>query len=274
MKSSKNKHLPPSDSRLQKVLRILLTVAGSLCLLYYCLVAFVAGLIHTSILFIWIVGGILCLLLAAYLPPLLAWLKRRKRWALILMATPLALCILLFLAGEIAIFSGFSSNVPDQDADYLIVLGAKVNPNGPSLTLQKRIDAAYEYLSEHPSTVAIASGGQGADEPMSEARCIADELIARGISPERILLDERSTDTAENIAFSRELIDDSPDRSVLVVSNNFHCFRASGIARRCLDAKVGHISADTVFFLLPHYLVREFAGLTVDFLQGNMAFES
>lgn len=272
MKSQKKKRIPPSDSRLQKILRIILTVAGILCLLYYCLVAFVAGLIHTSILFIWIVAGCGCLLLAAYLPPLIRWLKRRKKWTLILMGTPIALCILLFLVGEIAIFSGFVSDCPDGDADYLIVLGAKVNPNGPSLSLQQRIDAAYEYLAEHPATVAVASGGQGSDEPMSEASCIANELIERGISPERILLEDQSTDTAENIQYSRELIDDSPDTTVLVVSNNFHCFRASGIARRYLEAEVGHISADIIFFLLPHYLVREFAGLTVDFLQGNMAF--
>ncbi|MBQ7827828.1 MAG: YdcF family protein [Clostridia bacterium] len=191
-----------------------------------------------------------------------------------LIAAPLALCLLLFTVGEIAILTGFVSDVPDEDADYIIILGAKVNPgNKPSLTLQKRIDAAYDYLTEHPRTVAIASGGQGADEPISEARCIADELIQMGIAPERILLEDRSTDTAENIQYSRELIDDSPEVTVLIVSNDFHCFRAAAIARRHLEADVGHLSADSVFFLLPHYMVREFAGLTLDFLKGNLKFE-
>lgn len=272
MNSIQKKHFPRSDSRLQKILRTILTAVGILCLLYYCLIAFVAGLIHTSILFIWIIAGIACLLLAAYLPPLIGWLKRRKKRTLVLMATPIALCVVLFLVGEIAILSGFVSDLPNGDADYLIVLGAKVNPNGPSLTLQKRIDAAYEYLAEHPDTLVIASGGQGSDEPISEARCIADELIAMGISADRILLEDRSTDTAENIQYSRALLADSPDTTVLVLSNDFHCFRAAGIARKYLEAEVGHLSADSVFFLLPHYMVREFAGLTVDFLKGNMEF--
>ncbi|MBQ8288491.1 MAG: YdcF family protein [Clostridia bacterium] len=268
------KLLPPCTTRTDKILRIGFAVAGVLCLLYFCLVGFVAGLLHTSILFIWIVGGMLCLTIACFVPKITAWLKKTKKWVISLIAAPLALCLLLFTAGEIAILTGFVSDVPDGDADYLIILGAKVNPgNKPSLTLQNRIDAAYEYLTEHPDTVAIASGGQGADEPISEAQCIADELIKLGIDPKRILLEERSTDTAENIQYSLELMNDSPDVTVLIVSNDFHCFRASAIARRHLEADVGHLSADSVFFLLPHYMVREFAGLTVDLLKGNLEFE-
>ncbi len=254
-------------------MRILLNIAGTLCFLYYILIAFVAGLIHTSILFIWLIGGTFCYLLSAFFPPFVRMIKRWKTWLKILAATPICICILLFCIGEIAILTGFVSDLPDSDADYLIVLGAKVNPDGPSLTLQKRIDAAYEYLSDHPHTIVIASGGKGSDEPMSEAQCIAGELIRMGIDEDRILLEDRSTDTAENIQYSKALIEDSPDLTVLVLSNDFHCFRASGIARQHLDAEVGHISADSVFFLLPHYMVREFAGLTVDLLQGNMAFE-
>ena len=254
-------------------MRILLNVAGTLCFLYYILVAFVAGLIHTSILFIWLIAGGGCYLLAALFPWLVRTVKRWKRWVKIFVATFICLCLLLFCIGEIAILTGFVSDLPTGDADYLIVLGAKVNPDGPSLTLQKRIDAAYEYLTEHPDTIVIASGGQGADEHISEAACIAGELMKMGISADRILLEDRSTDTAENIQYSKLLIDDSPDKTVLVLSNDFHCFRASGIARRHLEANVGHIAADSVFFLLPHYMVREFAGLTVDLLQGNMAFE-
>lgn len=263
----------PSVTHGQKIIRIIFNLAGLLCFLYYFLVGFVAGLITTSILFIWPLGGLLCLLLAAFYPKLINWVKGWKTWVKILIAISICFCLLLFVIGEIAILTGFSSDLPEEDADYLIVLGAKVNPNGPSLTLQKRIDAAYEYLAQHPDTIVIASGGQGWDEPMSEARCIANELIAMGISADRILLEDRSTDTAENIQYSRKLIDDSPDTTVLVLSNDFHCFRASGIARRYLEAEVGHISADSVLFLLPHYMVREFIGLSVDILHGNVAFK-
>lgn len=266
-----SKLLPTCTTRTQRILRICFAVAGILCLLYYCLVGFVAGLIHTSILFIWIIGGLFFLTLAALVPVIVAFVKRTKKWVVALIAVLPAICLLLFTAGEIAILTGFISDLPNGDADYIVILGAKVNAgNQPSLALQRRIETAYDYLSEHPDTIAIASGGQGADEPISEARCIADELIRMGIAPDRIILEERSTDTAENIQYSRELMDDSPDLTVLIVSNDFHCFRATAIARRHLDAEVGHISADSVFFLLPHYMVREFAGLTVDFLKGNL----
>lgn len=263
---------PPCSTRAQRTLRLLLNIAGWLCITYYCLVAFVAGLITTSILFIWIIGGLLFFALAYFLPKIIDGLRKMKKWKLWLIFVPIFLCFALFIVGEIAILTGFVSDIPEEDADYVIVLGAKVNPNGPSLTLQKRINAAYDYLSEHPSTKVVASGGQGWDEPMSEAKCIADELIAMGISPDRIILENRSTDTVENICYSRELMDDSADITVLVVTNDFHCLRASAIARRYLDAKVGHLSADSVFFLLPHYMVREFVGVTLDLLNGNMSF--
>jgi uncharacterized SAM-binding protein YcdF (DUF218 family) len=275
MKFSLKKRIPPTppcQTRAQSILRTLLNIAGWLCIAYYCLVAFVAGLITTSILFIWIIGGLIFFTLAYFLPKIINGLRDMKKWKFWLIMIPIALCFALFIVGEIAILTGFVSDIPEEDADYVIVLGAKVNPNAPSLSLQKRINAAYEYLSEHPTTKVIASGGQGWDEPMSEAECIAEELIEMGISPDRIILEERSTDTVENIQYSSKLLENTPETTVLIVSNDFHCFRASGIARRHLNTHVGHLSADSVFFLLPHYMVREFVGVTLDLLQGNLVF--
>ena len=147
---------PPCTTRFQRVLRRLLNIAGWLCLAYYCLVAFVAGLITTSILFIWIIGGLVFFALAYYLPSLITWIKNAKKWKLWLILAPIILCFALFVTVEIGILTGFVSNESENDADYVIVLGAKVNPNAPSLTLQKRINAAYDYLMEHPSTKVIA----------------------------------------------------------------------------------------------------------------------
>ncbi len=266
-----HKFIPPSQSPVQHLCRILLCIAGALCLAYYALVAFVAGLIHTSILFIWIVGGLFFWTLAVFTPPICAFLHKAKKRTIALLALLPTVALCLFIAGEAVILSGFVADLPNGDADYLIVLGAKVNPDGPSLTLQTRIDAAYEYLIQHPDTKVIASGGQGADEPMSEAQCIAKELKDLGIAADRILLEDQSTDTAENIRYSQKLIETETNPTVLVVSNDFHCFRAACIARKYLDAQVGHLPADSILFLLPHYMVREFAGLTVDFLQGNLS---
>lgn len=265
--------IPRCTTHRQTILRTLFAVAGLLCFAYYILIGFGAGLITTSILYIWLMGGAVFLTIAIFIPSIADLVKRSKKWVVALIAIFPILGMLLFTAGEIAILSGFSSDLHSDSADYLIILGAKVNPDGPSLLLQQRIDTAYEYLVANPDTVAIASGGQGADEPMSEARCIANELIKRGIGADRILMEEKSTDTAENIQFSRKLIADSPDCRVLIVSNNFHCFRSAAIARKYLEAEVGHLSASSVLGLLPHYMVREFIGLTVDWLNGNLAFE-
>lgn len=265
--------LPPCTTRFQRRMRRLFTVSGILCVSYYVLIAFVAGLIRTSILYIWLLAAAACFAVAIWTPQITAFVRRTKKWILVLISLLPTLCFLLFCTVEIAILTGFPSDLPEDDADYIIILGAKVNPDGPSLQLQRRIDAAYEYLQAHPNTVAIASGGQGSDEPMSEAVCIETELIRRGIDADRILIEDRSTDTAENIRFSRELIDDTPDTTVLIVSNEFHCFRATAIARRYLESEVGHVSSRSVTILLPHYMVREFAGLTVDWLQGNLSFE-
>lgn len=268
------KFIPPCTTRSEKILRILFAVAGLICLAYYMAIGFGAGLITTSILFIWLIGAAFCAAIAIFIPRIVDFVKRSKKWVIALIALFPAIGILLFTAGEVAIISGFTSDLPDAPADYLVILGAKVNPSGPSLLLQSRIDAAYDYLVANPQTVAIASGGQGSDEPMSEARCIANELIRRGIDADRILLEELSTDTSENIKFCRELIEDSSQASVsvVIVSNEFHCFRATAIARRYWDANVGHLSADSVLGLLPHYMVREFIGLCVDWLQGNISF--
>lgn len=267
-----HKRIPPCTTRSEKILRILFTALGLICLVYYIAIGFGAGLITTSILFIWLIGAAVCAAIAIFIPRIAGFVKRSKKWVIALLALFPILGILLFTAGEIAILSGFSSDPPDSSADYLIILGAKVNPDGPSLLLQSRIDIAYEYLIANPQTIAIASGGQGADEPMSEAKCIANELIRRGIDADRILLEEQSTDTSENIRYCRELMEDSAQTTVLIVSNNFHCFRATAIARQYWEADVRHLSADSVPGLLPHYMVREFIGLCVDWLQGNLSF--
>ena len=96
---------------------------------------------------------------------------------------------------------------PPANLDYLIVLGARVNPDGnPSPALQNRLNAAIDYLAANPETIAIASGGQGADEPVSEATCIRDALVAAGVDPDRILVEDQSTSTAENLTFSLALM--------------------------------------------------------------------
>ena len=97
----------------------------------------------------------------------------------------LAGCLASFLIIEGLIISQMHVAGPDN-LDYLIVLGAQVYKNGPSPVLKFRLDKAYEYLSANPETRCIVTGGQGSNEPFTEASCMADYLVKRGIDSGRI----------------------------------------------------------------------------------------
>lgn len=153
--------------------------------------------------------------------------------------------------------------------DYLIVLGAQVKPDGPSVVLRYRLDAAAEYLRDNPETKCIVTGGQGANEPTTEAEGMRDYLAAAGIDEGRIILEPRAENTQQNIAFSRELMD-SPDASVGIVTNNFHVFRGVALAKKQGLANAVGIAAPSDPFYLPNNVLREYFGITKDFLTGNM----
>ena len=128
----------------------------------------------------------------------------------------------------------------DGTHDYAIILGAKVKPGGvPSQALANRLHAAVEYLNTYPQVQVIVSGGQGPDEDRTEASVMQAYLIEYGISEERILLEDQSTSTYENLLYSKELLPDH-ETAVTIISNDFHLRRASFIAE-----KVG-LQSDTV----------------------------
>ena len=159
---------------------------------------------------------------------------------------------------------------PPAGLDYLVVLGAQVKQDGPSVVLRYRLDAAYDYLAANPGTMCIVSGGQGPNEPFPEADGMAEYLIGRGIEESRILREPASTTTVENIAFSRELMENDA-ASVGIVTNDFHVFRATRIARaQGLDSAVG-VPAGSVAWYLPNNVLRECLGVVKDVLVGNMS---
>ena len=86
-----------------------------------------------------------------------------------------------------------------QKLDYIIVLGAQVRENGPSVVLKYRLDTAIMYLEENPDTICIVSGGQGKNEPFSEAHGMATYMVQNGVASDRILIEDQSTNTIENI---------------------------------------------------------------------------
>lgn len=117
------------------------------------------------------------------------------------------------------------------DADYIIVLGSKVNGTKPSYSLQYRIDKAAEYLKSHEKAIAIVSGGKGKGEDISEALAMKNELMKLNIAEDRIIMEDKSTSTDENIKFSKPLIPDNMKKG-MIVTNDFHMFRAKKIAAK------------------------------------------
>lgn len=162
---------------------------------------------------------------------------------------------------------------PADDAEYVIVLGAKVNGTTPSWSLRKRIDSAAEYLMEHPEVVAVASGGQGADEGIAEGQAIANSLIVQGIHPERILIENKSTSTEENLTFSKGVIEShggSTDSKIVVVTSDFHMFRTLRLTKRLGYTDVSGKTAETLWILVPQNHVREILAVGYYFITGAL----
>lgn len=179
-----------------------------------------------------------------------------------------ALFLVFIIATQVMIAGEFDDR-GEPDLDYLIVLGAQVRPTGPSVALKSRLDAAADYLFENEETVCIVSGGQGPNEPVAEADAMAAYLEQRGIDPARIIREDQSLNTTQNIEYSLQFIDGANDR-VGIVTNNYHLFRAMAIARKHGISHVSGIAAGATPWYLPNNMTRESFGLAKDFAFGNL----
>lgn len=245
---------------------LILLLAGMISIGYFICIAFFVG--HgTNFYFIWLFLGIGAVVLAVLLKKEI-WAAHIPLWFKRIFVTLACLGGVLFLVVEGCIISGFSRKGP-SGLDYLVVLGAQMKANGPSKALQYRLDEAIRYLEENPDTQVIVSGGQGADEHISEAQGMQDYLVEKGIAPERIIMEDQSKNTFQNLTFSAEYLDRDED-AVGVVSNDFHVFRATRIAKKAGYEKVYGIAAKGEPFLRFNNMMREFFGVVKDFLIGNM----
>lgn len=175
--------------------------------------------------------------------------------------------VLVILCGMIT--TEFSS-AGNSRLDYIIVLGAQVRENGPSVVLRYRLDAAIDYLNENPDTLCIVSGGKGTNEPFSEAEGMSKYLLENGIEKSRIILEDKSTNTVENIRNSKVLMGEAY-QNVGIVTNNFHLFRAVQIAKAQGLRGVCGIAADSSVLYLPNNVLRECGGILKDWIMKNIS---
>ena len=144
------------------------------------------------------------------------------------------------------------------DEDVIIVLGAGTNVANPSSPLARRMDTVIYYFERNPNAYVVVCGGFGVRATISEAEAMARHLHERGIPLERILLEDMSTSTLENLTFAQEILNEHfPNGfSAVVVSNDFHMFRTVSTARR-IGMDVNHLGASTPTHLLTENYLRE-----------------
>lgn len=239
-------------------------VLGIICLMYF--VGLIAYTGFTNLFYcIWAPAGMMFFVFS--------WMAKKHlvesmpRWFRLICGTFISICLVVFFFVEGLILSGFY-RMPTEEVEYVVVLGAHVKNGKPSRVLAKRLDAAYDYAMEHRDVVVIVSGGQGGNETTTEAYAMACYLEEKGLEENRILKEEKSTSTHENLVFSMELMDDNP--SIAVVSNDFHIYRATHLARAVgYDNPQGLAARDDIR-TVPANLVREFFGVVKDVATGNM----
>lgn len=201
-----------------------------------------------------------CFLCALGAVLIAAWLLRRKKTALRILRGATALALAALIAGAIPPILTAQKGDGDAAAPYLIVLGAQVRGETPSASLAERLTAAREYLIAHPETEAILSGGKGNGENLSEAEAMARWLTARGIGADRLIREERSASTRENLTYSFEMLKEmgyDPARGVAILSSEYHLYRACRMAEKLGAAPVG-VAAHTGFWGLRwNYYLRE-----------------
>ncbi|XCP84253.1 YdcF family protein [Roseburia hominis] len=263
-------------------------IIGILCILYYIAICKYLRRWNSRFPRFWLILGLAILLFE--------W-KKKLLPVEVLRGVRFMETVILVLFGivELLVISGMRRNVPNEGCRYLIVLGAKVDGYHLTDALRQRMDAAIRYLRENPDTKVIVSGGQGHGESLPEGRAMAAYLRKCGIAPGRILTEEKSTTTRENLAYSGKILLEDLRREttesarkgerkerhfaedeeslqqvrVGVVTNSFHMYRAVKIAGQVGYGNVAVLPAPTTKIMLVNYMTREFFGVLKMWVSGR-----
>ena len=172
------------------------------------------------------------------------------------------------IKGAIVIFPKNNKNY----SDYVIVLGAGVKGEKPSLTLMQRLDKTIEYVNnQEKESKIIVSGGQGRGEDISEAQAMKKYLVNNGIKEELIIMEDKSTSTNENLIFSKAIIEsytksDIGDINIKIITSDFHAFRSNMIAKKLGYRNITFYTNSTLPALIPVMYSREFLAVIKSYL--------
>ena len=284
------------------------TAAAVLCLVYYGVIVLYAGF-GTSFAVLWLLIGGFFGATAAGIHFYQKYPERVPLWLPVSFVTLCASGLMIVLVTQILIFGRIPA-AAEPSLDYVIVLGAKVKPDGSlSKTLKLRLDKALEYMKENPETMLVLSGAKGDAEPCSEADAMETYLLGQGADPDHLLKEEQSFSTVENLAYSRVMIEKrenlleqerkaEADRllrapgqiegvpetgaptnntpvlarqpRVGIITSNFHLCRAAMIAKKQDYGTVYGIASEADKVRLVHFSLRDGIALLKDRLMGNL----
>ena len=190
------------------------------------------------------------------------WRKAGVRFVTFCYVVGLAWCIYLTI-----LMCSVTAQSPPKDAD-VIVLGAQVQKNGTlSLSLRQRVNRAFQYLTENPDAVCIVTGGQGGNEPETEAQAQKNALVDLGIDPSRIYMEDQSHNTKENFDYALKLIErQGLGDTYAVVTQDFHMYRSLQLGKAA-QLNVYSLSVTSDPLMYPSYYGRELLSLTKWHLQ-------
>lgn len=222
--------------------------------------------------FVWLIPAVLGILWAGMLAGKMNLRKWQKRTMLYVL-TPI---IVFFLVVEVIIFSAFFEK-PKEEPEYIVVLGTTVYEDGPCYLLRQRLKEAVKWAETYEDAKIVVTGGQGKTEPFTEGSEMRRYLIEEmGISSDRIIVEEASMNTFENMTFTGEILEKEDaafsyeKTPILVVTNDFHMYRAMRIAKKAGFEAVSGAPSGTYIFLFPHYMVREFCAIIKNVALGRM----
>lgn len=261
---------------INKILRLIITLTAAVFLIWFSAPLIMFGILNPGN----ILGIIICLFLIFRFgfSPLYNSVKeffyRNKITKVLWRIATVFVCAFAVYAVVISgLIIGFSLKAPATGSSpTAVVLGAEVKPWGASALLQQRIDSAEKYLKANPEASAVLTGGQGSNEPMSEAQCMYESLTEQGISTSRLFLEDKAVNTQENIAFSYRIIRDKKlNKNIAIVTDSYHQFRARIIAmKQGVDGDVSSINTQNNkigLLCYPTMLVREWIAIPVELIK-------
>ena len=223
-------------------------VLALICLGYYIVCATYAG-VGSSFIFIWLMGAVFFGLIFA--------VRVLEIKGIIHVAKVLRICFIVIMATK-----------PKDNCDYIIVLGCQIRGDHITRSLKNRLDVAVSYAIDNPDTIIIVSGGRGKGENTTEAFAMYNYLVSKGIDGSRIIQEDKSTDTSENMKYSVQYIENK-DSQVGIATNNFHIARSRLLARHAGLNNTCGMPAESDHVLFINYMVREALGIVKDFVFGN-----